>query len=228
VKLVYHGVNVEAAVPRVPAASEPRVLSVGRLVEKKGYDNLIRAAERLRGRGVAFTLRIAGDGDQWPKLQRLVHELDLGRHVTFLGPLTPGELRSEWARASVFALACRRLPNGDRDGLPNVLLEAMVNGLPIVSTTQPGIVDAIQDGQNGLLVYPDNPDALADALERVLTQPRLAVELGEGAAASVRTRFDRRQLLPLVSDALAEAQLIPRRVSPRSEIEARVLEPAGA
>lgn len=218
VRLVYHGVDVERVAPRVAVPGPPLVLTVGRLVEKKGHDTLIRAAGLLRDEGVAFRLRIAGDGPEWPRLQRLVHELDLAGQVTFLGPLSTAEVQGEYGSASVFALACRRLPNGDRDGLPNVLLEAMVQGLPVVGTTQNGIAEAIQHDRTGLLAPPGNPAALADALRRVLTDPELARRLGASGQAAVRERFDYRQLLPAVPNALAQAGLVPGREPARSPL----------
>lgn len=208
VRLAYHGVDVQAAVPRRVLPGPPRVLSAGRLVEKKGHDTLIRAAALLRDRNMRLTLRIAGEGAEWPRLQRLVHELDLAGHVTFLGPLSPRELREEYASASVFALACRQLENGDRDGLPNVVMEAMVQGLPIVTTTQPGIAEALQSERTGLLVEPENPNALADALGRILSEPALGQRLGASAQASVREQFDRERLLPEVAAALTQAGLL--------------------
>jgi glycosyltransferase involved in cell wall biosynthesis len=208
VVLAYHGVDVNRASEAPPAGREPRILTVGRLVEKKGHDTLIRAAAILRDRGVPYTVRVAGDGIEWPRLQRLVHALSLGDRVIFLGPLTPAEVRAEYAAAAVFALACRTLPNGDRDGLPNVVLEAMVHGLPVVCTRQSGTAEAVEHGRTGLLVAPDDPASLADALATVLTEDGLAEWLGAAARASVRARFDRTGLLPVVSAALDEAGLI--------------------
>lgn len=227
VHLVYHGVDVEAAAPRVAVPGPPRVLTVGRLVEKKGHDTLIRAAGILRDEGVSFTLRIAGDGPEWPRLQRLVHKLDLARQVTFLGPLKTAEVRCEYGSASVFALGCRQLANGDRDGLPNVLLEAMVQGLPIVGTTLPGIAEAVEDERTSLLAPPDDPVKLAAALRRMLTDPELARRLGANARASVRERFDYRRLLPAVPRALAEAGLIPERAA-ESPLDVDIPEPVVA
>jgi glycosyltransferase involved in cell wall biosynthesis len=221
VRLVYHGVNVEVDSRRPARLGPPRVLSVGRLVAKKGYDVLIRAAAVLRDRGIAFTVRIAGEGVEWPGLQRLVHEFDLGRHVTFLGPLSPAELEAEYRAATVFALACRQLPNGDRDGLPNVVLEAMARGLPVVSTTHGGAREAVDDERTGLLATAEDPVALSLALERLVTQPEFAARLGRAAAVSARERFDRDLLLPAVADAFTEAGLIvttvPVRPAPGSE-----------
>jgi glycosyltransferase involved in cell wall biosynthesis len=208
VVLAYHGVDVSRIPDPLAPRQEPRILSVGRLVEKKGHDTLIRAAALLRDRGVPFTLRIAGDGIEWPRLQRLIHALALGDRVTFLGPLTPAEVRAEYASASVFALACRTLANGDRDGLPNVVLEAMSHGLPVVSTRQSGIAEAVEHGSTGLVAEPEDPGSLADALELVLTGDGLSERLGAAARVSVRARFDRARLLPDVSAALSEAGLI--------------------
>jgi glycosyltransferase involved in cell wall biosynthesis len=209
VVLAHHGVEVEVDTARHAAAGAPRILTVGRLVAKKGHDTLIQAAAILRDRGVDFTVRIAGEGVEWPRLQRMVHELDLAGHVAFLGPLSPLEVHAEYLSANVFALACRELPNGDRDGLPNVLLEAMARELPAVSTRLEGVSEAIEHGRSGLLTEPDDPSAFAAALERVLAQPELARRLGAGARAAVIERFDRRRLLPAVAGALAEARLVP-------------------
>jgi glycosyltransferase involved in cell wall biosynthesis len=209
VRLVHHGTDVTAVPPRrLPTPGSPRILSIGRLVPKKGHDVLITAAAALREQGVEFELRIAGDGIEWPRLQRLVHELALGDSVLFLGPLTPAEVRDELAAASVFALACRRTPDGDRDGLPNVVLEAMAAELPVVSTTLGGVAEAVEDHASGLLVAPEDPAALASALERVLADCELAARLGRGGAERVRSSFDRERTLPQVFATLAQAGLV--------------------
>src|SRR5262249_57279407 len=98
-------------------------------------------------------------------------------------------VRLEYARADVFSLACRQLENGDRDGMPNVILEAMASGLPIVSTTLDGISEAVVEGRCGFLVPQDDPAALSDALARVLEDGDLRGQLAEGARAHVVSRF---------------------------------------
>lgn len=208
VVLAYHGVDVNVPPVQRPASSPPTVLTVGRLVEKKGHDVLIRAAALLRDRGASFTVRIAGEGIEWAHLQRLVHSLDLSHHVTFLGPLSPGEVQAEYEAASVFALASRKLPSGDRDGLPNVVLEAMARQLPVVSTAGSAVAEAIDHGRTGLVAPPEDPQALADALAGVLGSPGLASEMGRAAGSSMRERFDRGELLTTVADTLADAGLI--------------------
>jgi glycosyltransferase involved in cell wall biosynthesis len=214
---VHHGVDVGIKPERRAIDGPPRILTIGRLVEKKGHDTLIDAAAVLRERGVEFSLRIGGEGVEWARLQRLVHRLGAADRVTFLGPLTPAEVHEEYLSAHVFALACRTLASGDRDGLPNVLLEAMVRGVPVVSTQQEGVAEAVESEVSGLLVPPDDPVAMADALERVLTDRALAWRLGGGARATAARQFDRTRLLPAVSDALAAAGLIPPVARPVSE-----------
>ncbi len=214
VHLVYHGVDIPAQpLPRPDNDGVPLVVGVGRLVDKKGYDTLLRAIAILRDREVAAHLRLGGDGPAWGALQRLVHDLDIEERVTFLGPLEAAEVQDEYARADVFSLPCRQLLDGDRDGLPNVIVEAMVRGLPVVSTTLPGVSEAITDGESGLLVEPNDEHALADALQRALTDPDLRASLGDRAREVAATRFDRVANLPSVAEALAAAGIIPRRAA---------------
>jgi glycosyltransferase involved in cell wall biosynthesis len=208
VQLAYHGIDVNVVPVRRAATGPPRILSVGRLVDKKGHDLLIRAAALLRDRDVSFTLRIAGDGIEWARLQRLVHELDLSAQVTFLGPLSSREVEAEYESATVFGLACRHGANGDRDGLPNVVLEAMARELPVVSTTQGAAAEAVDHPRTGLLVAPEDPEALASSFEKLLRSPRTANEIGRAARMSIRERFDRERLLPTVAAALTDAGLI--------------------
>src|SRR5262249_53513514 len=143
------------------------------------------------------------------RLQRLAHELGVADRVTFLGPLTESEVRMEYRRATAFALPCQQLPNGDRDGLPNVLLEAMAHGLPVVSTTLAGVREAVVDRESGLLVAPRDEVGLAEALGRLFSDTALRVRLGARARQRVAERFDRRATLPAVHAALTSAGLIP-------------------
>ena len=210
VVLAYHGVET-AGRRRQPTDSTqpPVILSVGRLVEKKGHETLLQGASLLRDRGCAFRLRIVGEGVEWARLQRLVHELGLDDHVTFTGPLSEVEVVAEYERAQVFALACRELENGDRDGIPNVVLEAMAHGLPIVSTSSPGILEAVTHEQSALLAGPGDAAGFADQLERMLLEPGLRERIGACALQRVCERFDRSANLPTVIQALRSAGLVP-------------------
>jgi glycosyltransferase involved in cell wall biosynthesis len=206
---IYHGVEVPRSLPMIERGGTPVVLVVARLVEKKGVDLLIRAAARLRAEGAEFAVRIAGEGPDWARLQRLAHELGAADRITFLGPLMESEVRTEYRRATAFALPCQVLPNGDRDGLPNVLLEAMAHGLPVVSTTLAGVREAVTDGESGLLVAPRDEVGLAEALRRLFTDSALRARLGANARQQVARRFDRHANLPAVHAALADAGVIP-------------------
>ena len=183
--------ETERPLRRDPANAVPVVLSVGRLVEKKGHDSLIRAVAVLRDVGVDVRLRIAGEGPEWPTLQRLIHELALADRVAFLGPLTPAEVELEYAGADIFALACRKLIDGDRDGIPNVVLEAMAHGLPVVSTALAGVAEAVADETTGLLAPPDDPRALAALLRRLIESCELREILGSAGRVRVAERFGR-------------------------------------
>jgi glycosyltransferase involved in cell wall biosynthesis len=180
-------------------------------VEKKGHETLLLAARLLCDRGLDFSVRLVGEGPEWPRLQRLVHELRLGDRVIFLGPLSESEVRAEYENADVFALPCRKLPNGDQDGLPNVILEAMAHGLPVASTRLDGIAEAIINGESGLLCDQDDPAAFAENLARLIEDADFRERIGEAGQQRVATRFERSANLPGVINALVEAGVVPAR-----------------
>jgi glycosyltransferase involved in cell wall biosynthesis len=196
VHVVYHGLNADfeslitTGVRRV-ATGRLRLLAVGRLVRKKGLDTFVDACAVLRKRGVDFEAVIAGEaGDHEPEVRARVAAAHLEGRVTFLGPLTQVALFHQYQRASVFALPCRVLEDGDRDGIPNVLMEAMACGVPVVTTGVSGITELVRDGVNGLLVEPDRPNDLADALHRLIKDPGLASDIGEQGRTTISGRFD--------------------------------------
>jgi glycosyltransferase involved in cell wall biosynthesis len=212
VELVRHGVDI----PPNPARAEvlpPVMLAVGRLIEKKGFDTLLRAAALLRQRGLEFRLHIAGDGPLWPNLARLAGELGLVDHARFIGPLTHDELEPHFASAAMFVLPCQIGSDGNRDGLPNTILEAMARRLPVVSTTLPSVLEAIEDGREGLVVPPRDPEALAGALGTLLEDPGLRARLGEAGRERVKREFDRAVLSALPYEVLLKAGMIGPRGS---------------
>jgi glycosyltransferase involved in cell wall biosynthesis len=202
VHCVYHGLNAEftellgasdgAALPSTTKERRRlRALGVGRLVEKKGFDVLVEACGILRRREVPFEAVIVGEhGEHEAEIRRRIDALDLGDSVRLAGPMEQTRLFEEYRSAGVFCLPCRVLDNGDRDGIPNVLMEAMACGLPVVTTPVSGIPEIIRDGVNGRLVPPDDPAALADALLLIDADQRLARSLSTQARATVRERFD--------------------------------------
>jgi glycosyltransferase involved in cell wall biosynthesis len=196
VHVVYHGLNADFATlvaQGVERVQPPRVrlLAVGRLVRKKGLDTFVDACAVLQSRGVDFEAVIAGEsGDHEAEVRARVAANGLQDRVGFLGPLTQEGLFEQYQRASVFALPCRVLEDGDRDGIPNVLMEAMACGVPVVTTGVSGITELVRDGENGLIVDPDRPNDLADALHRLIKDPGLAQEIGKQGRETIARSFD--------------------------------------
>jgi glycosyltransferase involved in cell wall biosynthesis len=168
----------------------PVVLAVARLVEKKGLDDLVRACRILVDRGQSLRCVIVGEGARRRRLEQLVEELRLRGVVELAGALPQEQVIGWYRRAAVLALPCFIPDDGDRAGIPNVLVEAMASGLPVVSTPVSGIPELIEDGRTGLLVPPRDAAALASALERLLSDPGLGESLRRAARASVEGRFD--------------------------------------
>lgn len=195
VRLVHHGVEVAPQVLTHPAAAPPEkdepptILAAGRLVEKKGFDTLVDACALLSTRGVAFRCRIFGDGPLEDTLARAITAAGLASSVELPGWAPAGHLLTEMRKATVFAMPSRVTEGGDRDGIPNVVLEAMAARLPVVATCVSGIPEAIRHEATGLLVAAGNAKELADALERVLTDRAFAETLANGASACIAEEF---------------------------------------
>ncbi len=198
VHLSYHGLDLERFGRYAGARSDAdgsdaerpvTIVSVGRAVEKKGYDTLLEALALLPEQ-LHWRFEHIGGGDLLEKLKRQAEALGIAGRVSWKGALAQEEVLAHYRRADIFALACRIAPDGDRDGLPNVLVEASSQNLPCVSTTVSGVPELIADGENGLLVPPDDPSALAAALGRLIRDPALRRRLGLAAERRVRDKFD--------------------------------------
>ncbi|MDH3636968.1 MAG: glycosyltransferase [Gammaproteobacteria bacterium] len=199
VTLNYHGLNL-TRFPPPEAARPPRdgrdpeepvlILSVGRTVDKKGYDDLLHALSRLPAAHHWRFVHIGG-GECLPALKRLSVELAIDRQVTWLGALPQQEVLSWYRRADMFVLACRISANGDRDGLPNVLLEALTQRLAVLSTRISGIPELIEHEVHGLLAPQRDIVALSGGLERLIRNPDLRLRLGEAGCARVQRHFSR-------------------------------------
>ncbi len=165
-----------------------RIVSVGRLVPKKGFDVLLRACGDLRRRGIPFELVLLGGGDLRDELLALAREQGITDQVRMLGSRPQTDVVEQLAEAEIFALSPVVLPDGDRDGIPNVLLEAMAAGVPVVATEVSGIPEVVTDGATGRLVPPQRPDLLADALEKLLADPAERARLGAAGQRLARER----------------------------------------
>ncbi|WP_188342275.1 glycosyltransferase [Phyllobacterium sp. 628] len=198
VHLSYHGLDlarfghfntVRSKRDGSSAADSVQILSVGRAVEKKGYDILLRALALLPAE-LNWTFVHIGGGDQLAKLKPLAKELGITDRITWKGALAQEEVLEHYRRADIFALACRIAADGDRDGLPNVLVEASSQNLVCISTNISGVPELLTDGENGFVVPPEEPHALAAALERAIREPDLRHRLGDAAEVRVREHFD--------------------------------------
>ncbi|MBE2319921.1 glycosyltransferase family 4 protein [Solirubrobacter sp. CPCC 204708] len=209
VHLVYHGLSadftrlLEQERPRPQTNGTLRVLGVGRLVAKKGFDTLVDACAELRERGIPFEAAIVGQDDKDGAALR-AHIERHGVPVALPGPVGPAELLDEYRRAGALCMPSRLLPN-DRDGIPNVLVEAMAAGAPVVASNVSGIPELVQHEVNGLLVPPDDPAALADALVRLHHDRALARRLTDNGRATVRERFDGERLAQDLAALFREA-----------------------
>jgi colanic acid/amylovoran biosynthesis glycosyltransferase len=163
------------------------ILAVARLVEKKGLEHLVEACGRLAARGTVVRLEIVGDGPERARLERAADRL--GADVAFHGALPQEHVLPLYRRAAVVCLPCVVASTGDRDGLPTSLLEAMALGAPVVSTPVGGIPELVVHERTGLLVPERDPEALADALQRLLVNPGFAAELTERGRTHVESYY---------------------------------------
>ena len=191
VELLYHGVDLArfdgASRER---ASEPLLLAVGRLHRVKGFDIALRVLARLREQGVPARLELVGDGPERERLEALAQELGVAAHVGFRGALAQRDLLPLYRSAWLLLAPSRVLASGRRDGIPNVVIEALAMGLPCAATRAAGLEEAVAHDVNGVLVPPDDVEALADAIRPLLADPGRLDRLGEAARAGARAAFD--------------------------------------
>ena len=169
-----------------------RIGTLGRLVEKKGIDDLMRALALLRGEVTEWELSIAGDGPLRTSLEALATELGIRSRVHFAGAMGHAEVVTWMQSLDVFALACKADANGDMDGIPVVLMEAMSQRVPVLSTRLSGIPELVVHERTGLLAPPSDPPALAVQLRRLLTAPSamsLRTQLSDAAVLHVQSEF---------------------------------------
>lgn len=190
VDLLPHGVDLERFQPKpLPLGFPMHLLAVGRLVEKKGFDVLLRAVARL---DFPVTLEIIGDGPERSRLVHLREQLGLTDRVRLRSGITHDDLPAAYNSAHVVVVPSVIDRSGDRDGLPNVLLEAMASGRPVVASDVSAIGSAVISGENGLLVHPGDVAALVAALTRLAREPELGRNLGRHAYQRMAVHYDLR------------------------------------
>jgi colanic acid/amylovoran biosynthesis glycosyltransferase len=199
IHVVYEGVNVRRLMPRSRhrlVGTPVRILSVGRMIEEKGFLFLLRALALLRERGHNVRCVIVGGADTErtagydQQVTALCSALKLQDCVRFAGALPFDQVLGEYQRADIFALPCVVARDGSRDVTPNALIEAMAMKLPVVATNMTAIPEIVEHRVTGILVPPRHHQALTDALTELITHPHLAAHLGEKARQSVEARFD--------------------------------------
>lgn len=203
---IYHGLELEHYDGRrISTGGPPIIVSVGQLKEKKGLEFLIEACRLLRDRGREVRCVIIGDGPLRAKLEQRIDALGLRGQVELAGAMPHEAVIDHYRRGVVFVLPCLIAADGDRDGIPNSILEAMAMSLPIVSTPISGIPEAVRDGEFGSLVAPRDAAALAVALDRLLDDPLAADRMGAAGRRFVMNEFDVRRNLDRLLEAFADA-----------------------
>ena len=202
IKMAYHGIDLK----RFPANKKnyfksntvTRLLSVGRVVEKKGFEDLLLALSRLP-KNLNWTFEHIGGGKDLNRLKKLAVSYHISEKIIWRGTCSQNEVLSSYTDADIFILASKIARNGDRDGLPNVLIEAQSQGIPCISTRVSAIPELIQDGNNGLLVEPGDVDGLCTNLGRLIESQSERKRIGISGQDLVFQEFSHEHcILPLI------------------------------
>ncbi len=224
---IYHGINLETFAPEGTKSQKPLsdttarseigsnaesefgsqskktlLLSVGRLVEKKGYPDIFVALKRLKEQQFDFNYDIYGDGTQLEELRALAQDLGLQQQIHFHRTTTHPQIIARMKQGGIFICGSRIGSDGDRDGVPNTLAEAMAMELPVVATAVSGIPEIVENEVSGLLVPERNAEALAKALIRLIEDPQLASRLGKSARLQIEKCFDAKKWIHRCADLL--------------------------
>lgn len=200
---VYHGIDLDlfAGAMEHRQPREPyRILSVARLTAKKGIATILAALDILRQEGTCFQYTLIGDGDERDEVMGLIFGHGLQQHCRWLGTLPHKKVIGEFEQSDVFVLGCRVAKNGDRDGIPNVLVESLAMGLPALGTTVSALPEIVHHGSTGLLVEPNNPAAMAGAIKQLLTDNGLRGTVVQQGRTLVESSFDNRKLIKRLAD----------------------------
>jgi len=197
---VYHGINLDlfAMNSRSPVAHAPyHILTVARFVEKKGLDTILHALAKLKSEGMHFKYTLVGEGKAKfnKKIRAMVSELGLADVTDMPGTITHDEVITLLGHADCFTLGCRKAKDGDRDGIPNVVAEAMATGVPVAATEVSGVPELVEHEKTGLLCPSNDVDAMAAMLKRILTDQSLRTEIIPAARKKVHAVFDNKQLI---------------------------------
>ncbi len=194
---VYHGIDLDLfqQTEKKHTATNPyKLFTVARMTEKKGLPTLYRALAKLRDRGVVFEHNLIGDGDDRDKILALIEELELKDQCKWLGTKTHEEVLKQFKVSDLFVLACEIAGNGDRDGIPNVLVESLAMGVPALSTTVSAIPEVLLHSKTGITVPPSNAEKLEESIVRMLQDTELRTTLIKEGRMFVESSFDNKKL----------------------------------
>jgi colanic acid/amylovoran biosynthesis glycosyltransferase len=186
---IYNGLDLSRFHAADFGGGIPAIVSIGRLIEKKGFSDLISACRLLQPRGREFICKIIGEGPLEEALRSQIIGEGLESCVELVGPRTQSQIALELAAGTIFALPCTREESGGMDNLPTVIMEAMAAGLPVISTRVAGIPEMIENDFNGILVPEHDPKAIHNALEYLITNPEEARRYGDRGRAIAREKF---------------------------------------
>ncbi len=227
---IYHGIDTAYfSLPEKPAEASPpyRIITVARMAEKKGLPTVYRALKLLKERNIDFHHTLIGDGDDREKTLSLIEELGLSGETEWLGTQPHHVVLEKYRESDLFVLGCRITGNGDRDGIPNVIVESLAMGVPVVSTEVSAIPEIIENGETGLLVSPEDPEALSIAMERLLTDGELRERVIAGGAQRVEAEFNNRALIRKMAGLYMEEGIHPAGL-PAASVESDATETAGS
>ena len=193
---IYHGIDIslfQQSRARITPNEPYQIMTVARLTEKKGLPILYEALRILKQRGILFRHTLIGDGDDRDAILQLISSPDLNSCCRWLGTRTHEEVIAQFGKSDAFVLPCRIAGNGDRDGIPNVLVESLAMGVPALSTNISAIPEILINGKTGLTVPPSRPDLLADALLKILKDRDLRCTLIKNGRKFVESEFDNRK-----------------------------------
>jgi glycosyltransferase involved in cell wall biosynthesis len=186
---IYNGVDLSRFHPVDFGSGIPAIVSIGRLIEKKGFADLISACRLLQPRGRDFVCEIIGEGPLGPALQAQIAMEGLEARVKLAGPQTQAQIALRLAHATIFVLPCTREESGGMDNLPTVIMEAMAAGLPVVSTPLAGVPEMVENNFNGILVPEHDPEAVCAAIEYLIANPEQARRFGDRGRQIAREKF---------------------------------------
>ncbi len=211
---VYHGIDLGLfSAEKAPNNIKPpyKILTIARMVEKKGLATVYKALFILKQKGILFSHNLIGDGEDREKIFAIIKELGLENQCKCPGTLPHEKVLEYYGNSHVFALGCQIASNGDRDGIPNVFAESMAMGVPVAATDVSAIPELIENGKQGLLVKPGHPEMLADAIEKLLTDIPLRKKIIKAANKKVHEIFDNKALVARLGEIYKKErpELIP-------------------